>query len=99
MQRPAHHHPGNGFDPATPSTNAVFPIERGVLAESDPATSERGEDVGDDTIGVSDPGLSNKTEMSRTAGQPDKWPQRPDVPVEKSKTVGGGEMLLGGVPD
>lgn len=89
MQRPEHHHPGNGFDPVSPPTNAAFPIERGVLAESDPATSER-EDVADDTAGVSDPGLSNKTEMSRTAGQPDKWPQRPDVPVEDSD----GEELL-----
>lgn len=98
MQRPAHHHPGNGFDPATPSTNAAFPIERGVLSESDPATNER-EDVSDDTAGVSDPSLKSKMAMSRTAGQPDQWPQRPDVSVVKSKTEGGGPNLFGALPD
>jgi hypothetical protein len=38
--------------------------------------------------GHADPGLSNKTANGRTEGQPDKFPQRPDVPVRKSKSDG-----------
>jgi hypothetical protein len=34
--------------------------------------------------GHGDPGLSNKEQMEHTAGQPDKWPQRPDVPVKQN---------------
>ena len=56
-------------------------------------------DTAEQFPGHADPGLSNKTMNGKTDGQPDKRPQRPDVAVAKSKTVGGGDLRLGFSPD
>lgn len=44
--------------------------------------------------GHADPGLSNKSMNGKTDGQPDKWPQRPDVPVRKSGEEGLSPTIL-----
>jgi hypothetical protein len=60
------------------------PSHHHPASKLDPAVPE-----GDNRFaGHADPGLSGKTEMEHTSGQPDTWPQRPDVAVAESNTDG-----------
>lgn len=63
----------------------------------DPATGSS--DNAETYPGHADPGLDATEQMGHTAGQPDTWPQRPDVSVPKAKVAAGGPNLLGRIPD